>query len=106
MPTGLCCCGHYGSPGWCRRPPCRDPPQAHTDWTVIANQWGRDWQTGAVEIASDGSGDRPTQALSATAREQHKEALAAYTLEAKIAELRMDAAEKAARKQLVENPPR
>jgi putative DNA primase/helicase len=80
-------------------------PQAKTDWTVVANLWGLviGWP-GLLKSPAMEAALAPLKRLGVAPREQHQEALAEYRLEAKVAQLRMDAAEKTARKQLAENP--
>lgn len=80
-------------------------PQARTDWTVIPNQWamviGR---PGVLKSPAMEAALAPVKRLQATAAEQYHQAITAHQQAVKLAKLRSEAGEKAARKKLASNP--
>ncbi len=80
-------------------------PQARTDWTVTPNQWalvvGRPsvMKSPAMEAALS-----PIKALAAAATEEHKAEAKAYEMAVRLAKLRTEEGEKAARKVLAKSP--
>ncbi len=80
-------------------------PQAQTDWTKFPNQWalivGRPGvlKSPAMEVALS-----PLKRLAAPAVESHRAEMEEYQQAARLAKLRAEAGEKAARAKLAKNP--
>jgi|MTBAKSStandDraft_2_1061841.scaffolds.fasta_scaffold02242_9 putative DNA primase/helicase len=80
-------------------------PQSRTDWTVIPNCWGLIiGRPGILKSPALEAALEPLKRLSAIANKHHQEAMAEYRKTQVITKLKAEAAEKAARKQLAENP--
>jgi hypothetical protein len=80
-------------------------PQRQTDWAVVANLWGLViGRPGLLKSPAMEAALTPMKGLGVKAKVEYEEVLADYRLEAKVAQLRLDAAEKTARKKLAENP--
>jgi putative DNA primase/helicase len=80
-------------------------PQAYTDWTEFPNQWalivGR---PGVLKSPAMEQALSPLKRLAAQAGEAHKLAIAEFSLASKVAKLKAEEGEKAARKKLSESP--
>lgn len=80
-------------------------PQAQTDWTVFPNQWalivGR---PGVLKSPAMEQALSPLKQLQGVAVEAHRAAMEEYAQMARVARLRAEAAEKAARDKLKRNP--
>jgi putative DNA primase/helicase len=80
-------------------------PQARTNWTVIANQWAMAiGRPGVLKSPAMEAALAPVKRLQMRAAEQYEGALEAYRQAIKLAKLRGEAGEKAARKKLEKNP--
>ncbi|MFQ5736778.1 MAG: YfjI family protein, partial [Thermodesulfobacteriota bacterium] len=80
-------------------------PQARTDWTVTPNLWGLVvGRPGVLKSPALEAALAPIKRLAAKSAERHAEDMAEYEGEALAAKLRAEAAEKAARKKLKEDP--
>lgn len=80
-------------------------PQAQTDWTEVPNQWalivGR---PGVLKSPAMEAALSPLKRLASQAVELHRSAMEEYQRAARLAKLRAEASEKAARAKLAKNP--
>lgn len=80
-------------------------PQEHTDWTVIANQWGLVvGRPGVLKSPAIEATLTPIKRLAALAAEQHAANFEEYKKNQVVAKLRAETGEKAVRKRLEKDP--
>ncbi|WP_063776780.1 YfjI family protein [Microvirga massiliensis] len=80
-------------------------PQAHTDWTVIANEWGLIvGRPGVMKSPAMNEALAPLRRLEAKAREENQAALSAYKKSLAEYRLRQKAAKSAAQQKLKGSP--
>lgn len=80
-------------------------PQARTDWTVTANQWGLIvGRPGVLKSPALEAALSPLKRLAAKANQSFDEARAEYEIATRAAKLKAEANEKEARKLLTSNP--
>ena len=80
-------------------------PQAQTDWTVTANQWGcAVGRPGLMKTPAMEQALAPLKRLSAKANDTYQTDLENFHIQSQMAKLRRDVGEKEARKKLAQNP--
>lgn len=80
-------------------------PQAKTDWTVTANQWGVVvGRPGVLKSPALEAAIAPLKRLAARANESFADDLAEYEVASRAAKLKVEVSEKEARKRLALNP--
>jgi putative DNA primase/helicase len=80
-------------------------PQAYTDWTVAPNLWGvLVGRPGLLKSPAMEAALSPLKALSAAAAERYQAEVVDFEVSKLAEKLRKDAAEKAARKKLIDDP--
>jgi putative DNA primase/helicase len=80
-------------------------PQARTDWTVTANQWGLIvGRPGVLKSPALEAALSPLKRLAAMANQSFDKDLADYEIATRAAKLKAEAGEKEARKRLASNP--
>ncbi|MBF6650205.1 YfjI family protein [Methylobacter sp. BlB1] len=80
-------------------------PQAHTDWTVTANQWGLViGRPGVLKSPAMEAALSPLKRLATQATELHQMEMQEHKIAVKLAKLKADEGEKVARKALSKDP--